>query len=157
MRGAPEFRGAAFIWKEVFMRFNRNHGLCVFLVLACAALCFTPFNLTPGGAKQPEDNVFRQRARVVETDNSHVRVNLIIKTEEHLQHTAGRRRNSEHSGGQFRSCNSSALHGSGGRSAVPKITEPRTLSLDKRSQQQSGLAPAGCVRTPDFFRVRAQP
>jgi uncharacterized membrane protein len=67
------------------MRFNRDHGLCVFLMLACAALCFAPFNLTPGGAeRQSPENVSRHRARVVETDNSHVRVNLIIKTEEQL-------------------------------------------------------------------------
>ncbi len=64
------------------MRLHRDRGLFAFLALACLAICFVPFNLAPGHAGQNQAETFRQRALVTSVDNNHVRINLIIKTEE---------------------------------------------------------------------------
>jgi uncharacterized membrane protein len=65
------------------MRLRREWGLFVFLALTCAGLCFAPFNLAPDAhAGQTQATTLRQRARVISVDNSQVRINLIIKTEE---------------------------------------------------------------------------
>jgi len=60
---------------------NRTCWITLLLILGCLALA--PLSLTPSAAhKLPRNETRRALARVTAVDNSHVKINLIIKTEE---------------------------------------------------------------------------
>jgi uncharacterized membrane protein len=67
------------------MRSARNLRLSFFLLLAAAGLWTVSFAPLSGTrSAHGKENIFRVRARVEAVDNSHVKTNLIIRTEEQI-------------------------------------------------------------------------
>lgn len=69
------------------MKNKRKLFLSVLLLTGVLVLCGISLDPLPGVKKEtPDQNVFRVRARVESVDNSGVRTNLIIRTEEQILH-----------------------------------------------------------------------
>lgn len=119
---------------------NGTCWLTLFLILGCLGLA--PLSLAPSAARRPPGETRRALARVTAADNSHVKVNLIIKTEE--QFLKVRLLSGPHWGGDY-----DAVNFLSGKMEMDEFYEPGQLvfvDYDVRAGAPADLRPRGVFR-----------